>query len=117
MRLLSLDLPVEQRLFRPEIELVLLCARTDLTAEQLQCIQALLAGPLDWAWVVSYSRSHAVTPVVFTNLAKFDAVPLAVLAELETFFQTNLFKNLLITRQFARVAGLIRGTAGGSITF
>src|SRR5439155_8542421 len=71
--------------FAPEDRLVLRCARIDPSERALGEARALLAGPLDWDYVVESAVRHGVAPLVHRTLARLEppaTVPAAELAQL-----------------------------------
>jgi len=102
---------------RPEIELLLRSARTTALADAANRarLRALTAGPVDWPEVLALAQAQGVLPLVWATLqaAGPDAVPPDVRQRAEAEAQTNLRRNLFLTRAFVNLlTGLVaRGLA------
>jgi len=73
--------------FRPEEELILCCARTDLRSDIEFKILSLLKKDLDWHYILDEAFYHKMTPLLYLNLNKYpDMVPVNVLSDLENKF-------------------------------
>ena len=85
---------------RPEIELLLCCARTQPSSEISQQIQNLVQQTLDWPYLIQTAARHSVLPLLYQNLKTLcpEAVPKPVLSELRNFFHTNAARNLFRTQ-------------------
>jgi hypothetical protein len=53
---------------RPEIQLLLCCARTDVDPERAEQIRALLGGAIDWTYLMQTALQHRVMPLLYWNL-------------------------------------------------
>src|SRR5262245_36917608 len=62
---------------RPEMRLLLLCARTRIGEDEARQIRDLVAGEIDWTALVQSALHHHVTPLVARALAVTcpDALP------------------------------------------
>jgi hypothetical protein len=58
---------------RPELELVLRCARARQDGSNEDRIRALLGGELDWAEVLAAAGRHRLLPILYERLTKLDA--------------------------------------------
>ncbi len=87
--------------FPPHVQLLLLAARTQLTPAELQAIQTLATGPLDWPEFLTLCDHHRLTPLVFESLA-----PLRVPAhaELQARATANAFEAFRATHEVRRIA-------------
>ena len=86
--------------FPPHVQLLLLATRTHLTPNELQAIQILANGPLDWPRFLLLCDHHRLTPLAFESLAPLH-VP--VHAELQTRATANAFEALRATHEVRRI--------------
>ena len=49
---------------RPEEELLLCCARTDIGSDTAERIQCLCRGPMDWDYLIGAASAHGVKPLL-----------------------------------------------------
>jgi hypothetical protein len=94
---------------RPEIELLLCCARTNVTpaiAERIGTLQK----DCDWAYVLQVADYHRVLPLLFYNLNALDpkAVPQDVLAQLRNHFQANALRSMTLIQELLKVIDLLQ---------
>ena len=85
------------RTSRPEIELLLCCARTQIDPMTVERIKVLLQQDIDWTYLIQTSACHGVMPLLYrsVNATCPEAVPRAILSQLRNFFHTNA-QNCLI---------------------
>jgi hypothetical protein len=93
---------------RPEIDLLLCCARTRIDPANAERIRGLLREDLDWAYLLRTARRHGVMPLLWKSLHATcpEAVPQAVLAQLGDRFHTNYRRNALLTRRLLKLVDL-----------
>jgi hypothetical protein len=92
---------------RPEIQLVLCCARTRLSAAYIDRIRLLVRPDLNWAAVIAAADRMGLTPLVFEHLRKFETrVPPLWLERLEKAYRTNATRSLYLTTELLRVLEL-----------
>jgi len=91
--------------FRPEVHLLLDCARTCLDAERRSRIKRLISKDIDWARVIRVARGQGVMPLLYRTLNSTcsDAVPKEILQELREHFYANAGRNLLLTKELVKV--------------
>ncbi len=94
---------------RPEAELLLWCARVCREPERAARLEELLQEEIDWAYVLRMASEHGVTPLLFwhLNATSPEAVPAAVLDDLQAYFRDNTHRNLLMTGELLEVVGLL----------
>lgn len=96
---------------RPEIELLLCCARTRVDEERAGRIHELLRGEIDWTSLLRRARDHHMMPLLHHNLnANFpQAVPTPVLEQLRDHFYTRTRHNLILTGELLKLLKLFEG--------
>lgn len=94
---------------RPEYQLLLCCARTAMDVETKARARQLLAGELDWGYILRQANRHGVVPLVYKNLRKLsgEQTPSEVLDELRTAFDRNRHRNMFMTAELIRILGLL----------
>lgn len=90
---------------RPEIQLLLCCARTRKDPGVAARIEVLLQEDVDWGRLLQMARRHAMVPLLYWHLgdAPPGSVPEAHLSEMRASFLTNTMRNLELTRELLRV--------------
>ena len=104
MRIQSQKLPEE---LRPELELLLVCARPHIDDERARRARELTQQPLDWDYLVKASSSHGLLPLLYTNLKAVSAVvPQDHLARLRDLFQKNAARSALLSGELLKILDL-----------
>ena len=95
--------------FRPEVRLLLECARTRPDAQGANRIKSLLSNDIEWPYLLGMARGHGVMPLLYRTLnsACSDAVPKATLEELREHYYANAGRNLFLTKELLRVLHLL----------
>jgi len=90
---------------RPEIELLLCCARTVRSPETAAHIRALLQEGIDWEYLLRTARRHGVAPLLYWHLDATcsDAVPKNAFDHLRDHFRANGLRNLFLTGELVRL--------------
>ncbi len=86
--------------FPPHVQLLLLAARTHLTPNELEGLQSLAAGPLDWPQFLTLCDHHRLTPLAFESLAPLH---IPIHAELQSRATANAFEALRATHELRRI--------------
>ncbi len=93
---------------RPEVTLLLCCARTHLDAETAVRAAALLQQPLDWEYLLKTALHHKVMPLLYrqfkTNFN--ESVPVEFMERLRDYFYLNAARNHLLTEELCEVLEL-----------
>jgi Uncharacterised nucleotidyltransferase len=94
---------------RPEVGLLLCCARTNVTAAIAECIGTLMKD-CDWDYVLQVADYHRVLPLLFHNLNAIapNAVPQEVFTQLRNHFQFNALRNMSLTQELLQVIDLFQ---------
>lgn len=104
---------------RPELELLLRCARTCLSQDDRNCIHSLLSQALDWEFLLQQSAHHGVMPLLYWSLKQIDSavIPLEFLNTLQLRFQENAQQNMLLTQELAFLLKQFRQQGISVLTF
>ena len=91
--------------FRPEVRLLLDCARTCLDAQRASRIKNLVSKDIEWAYLVRMARGHGVMPLLYRTLNSIgsDGVPKLTLEELREHFYANAGRNLFLAKELLKV--------------
>ena len=94
--------------FRPEIRLLLSCARTSLEPEGIEKVGELLRLPLDWSEVLPLAEGHGILPLLYRNLKNTfrGLIPEAILEKLRQKYYTQAGRNLFLTNELFRILNL-----------
>ena len=93
---------------RPEVRLLLYCARTRLDAERVEQIRTLLRGDIDWQYLIRMAHAQGMMPLLHRSLHTGcpEAVPKVISAQLQRHFHTNAFHNRFLTRELLKILKL-----------
>lgn len=93
---------------RPEVELLLWCARACGESERAARLEELLRGEIDWAYVLRMASDHGMEPLLFwhLNAANLEAVPATILDHLRAHFHDNAADNLVVTGELLEIVSL-----------
>jgi hypothetical protein len=88
-----------------EHELILFCARLEISDSSRQNIENLLKSPLDWDKIFNTAHYQKILSFVYYTLDKLDLqhVPYVTLKKMRNYYYSNLHKNLLVEKEIARV--------------
>ena len=104
---------------RPEVRLLILCARTRLAPEVAGQIRELLAAELDWNYVIRAALHHGLMPLLCHHLGA--VAPEAVLPpaweHLQRLFHTNACQNLVLTTELLRLLTLFESHGIAAIPY
>jgi hypothetical protein len=94
--------------FRPEVELLLGCARTRLDAERAARVRALARQDLDWQYLRAVALRNRVAPLIARHLSGTcaESVPPEVLDRLRNDVQVSVRHNLLLTAELVALLEL-----------
>src|SRR5262249_35093242 len=105
--------------FRPEIRLLLDCARTCIDTQQANRIRDLASKDIDWAYLLRTARAHGVMPLFYRSLNSTcpDTVPEPILVELRQHFYANAGRNLFLAKELLTVVQCLEGHKIPSIPY
>ena len=80
---------------KPEIDLLLCCARTSIDLETAEEIKTLLHQDIDWTFLIQTASRYEVLPLLYHSLTTTcsEVVPQNILIRLRDSFQVNSFFN------------------------
>ena len=89
-----------------EVELLMLCARTSVEANQKAQVRSLAKSGLDWDELVRMAKKHGVTSLLYWNLNVIcpELIPSDVLQFLRQHFQANAARAHLLTQELIQLA-------------
>jgi hypothetical protein len=104
---------------RPEVELLLRCARVSLGAACAERVGLLLGHDLDWAYLLPAAEAHGTAALLYWHLSRVSprAVPAAALESLRRRFHDTACYNLLLTGELLRLLGLFAAHGVRAIPF
>ncbi len=91
----------------PEMELLLRCARTQLTPGDTACMRALLEAGVSWPRLCDLTRRHGLTPLLYRHLfgSAADLIPARSMKRLRLKFYEHAGHNLTL---FAELLDVLR---------
>lgn len=93
---------------RPEVDLLLCCARTHLDSKRADQVKALLLSKISWPYLLRTAAAHGVTPLLYFHLHKTfpDLVPAPILEQLHNQFLANAGHNIFLTEELLKLLHL-----------
>lgn len=90
---------------RPEIALLLCCARTRVDSEHVEQIRTLLREDINWQYLIQVAHAQGVAPLLYRSLQTNcpEAIPQTVLDQLQRHFHVNALHNLFLTRELHQI--------------
>lgn len=97
-----------QEFHRPEIQLLLYCARSCINPVTAGKIQKLSEQELDWHYLLRIAARNQIIPLLYQNLKLIcpKAVPENILHQLQQCFQNNASKNMFLTIELLKLLDL-----------
>ena len=93
---------------RPEVDLLLLCARAHLDEQQRQRIRELVSRNLDWNYLLQLADRHGLQPLLHWHLTTVcpNTVPQEPQQSLRVAFQRVSALNILLTHELQKLIAL-----------
>ena len=93
---------------RSEHELLLCCARTNVTPHIVARLRELAATSIDWEYLFLLARRHAVVPLLYVQLQRhaYDLVAVETLQELKRHYLENSARNTVLAAELCRLINL-----------
>jgi hypothetical protein len=97
---------------RPEVELLLVCARTYKDSERAAQIRTLLRKDTDWSYLIRMAGRHGMIPLLYWHLNATcpEAIPETVLDHLRDYFHGNIYRNLFLTGELLKLLNLFEAS-------
>lgn len=104
---------------RPEVELLLCCARTHIDTLTAERIKTLLQQDINWEYLLQTALQHRVMPLLYRSLNTTcpEAVPQATLEHLRNLFYTKAQHNLFLTSELLKILNLFEAHGISAIPF
>lgn len=93
---------------RPEVDLLLCCARTYIDREIAERIKTLLQQDINWAYLIQTAAQHGIMPLLYCSLNTTcpETVPNTILSQLRNYCHSNASYNLLLTSELLKLLNL-----------
>jgi hypothetical protein len=100
--------PANVNLPCPEKQLLVCCARTKITPEIATVIRKILAGSLDWDYLLSEAEENSITPLLDRHLSAVapGVAPPAVQEQLKKTCRANTVRCLYLTAELINILRL-----------
>ncbi|NJR45522.1 MAG: nucleotidyltransferase family protein [Hyellaceae cyanobacterium CSU_1_1] len=104
---------------KPEIQLLLSCARTQVDERTQVKIKNLVEQEIDWDYLISIARRHGLIPLLFYNLNKLcrEAVPQPIFSDLEQYFKIHTRRSLMLTNELLQILDIFKANNIQAIPF
>jgi hypothetical protein len=104
---------------RPEFQLLLCCARVQLTPGYAARIKALIGEGLDWSYLKEEAARHGMLPLLYWHLREVNAtgIPQDFLVNLQEHFQNNTKHNLFLISELIKLLRLFDEHRVSSVAF
>jgi putative nucleotidyltransferase-like protein len=102
--------PANENIPSPEKRLLVCCARTQLTPEVASTIREILAGPLDWDFLLWEAEENSITPLLDRHLSAVapGAAPAAAQEQLKKTCRANTVRCLYLTAELINILQLFQ---------
>ncbi|MBD2482581.1 nucleotidyltransferase family protein [Planktothrix sp. FACHB-1365] len=104
---------------RPEIELLICCARTSIDSTMTERIKTILQGKIDWKYLIEIASQHATKPVLYHHLSSIcpEAVPQPIFDRLRNDYRANALRNMSLTKELLKLLNLFEKHQIPAITY
>lgn len=89
-----------------EVQLLLCCARTNISDTASRKIITLLQKDLDWTLLIRAANWHGVTPLLYRNIINTCPNAIYVPQQLRTYFYANALNNELLIQELLNLLNL-----------
>ena len=103
------DHPIPDVRFSPEQQLLLCCARADLTSKDRARLRVLAGSALDWDEVLVETRRQYIVPLLYRHLQAecTDLVPSGVLEQLREEYVRSAARSMSLAAELCAIARLL----------
>jgi len=104
---------------RPEVELLLCCARTDLGPGLAERIRSLVQRDINWSQLAQLALTNGVTPLLYRALSTTcpEAVPAAILTRLRDRYRANALRGMVMASELLTLLKLFEAHGIQAIPF
>lgn len=104
---------------KPEIQLLLSCAHTQVNELNRVKIKTLVEQEINWNELISIARQHGLIPLLFYNLNKLcrESVPQPIFSDLEQYFKIHTTHSLILTNELLQILDLFKANNIQAIPF
>jgi hypothetical protein len=100
----NLQIPI-----KPEIELLINCARVHLDSETAAQIQTLTSKEIDWEYLLEQANQHDVLPLLYKSLtAACSPIPPKVHEQLQQRVQFTIYRNFYLVHELLSILELLQ---------
>lgn len=112
----NVSLPIA---IRPEDEVLLCCARTQMDANRAARLRELVRPDLDWVYLFLSALRHGMVPLLYRNLNATcpEEVPAGTLEDLRTHCTVHAAENRLLTEELLRLLRLLNARGITSVPY
>src|SRR5262245_12619263 len=105
--------------FRPEVQLLLDCARTCLDIKRANRIKTLVSKDIEWVSLLRAARGHGMMPLLYRSLNSTcpKAMPKPILEELREHFYANAGRNLFLAKELTKLLHLLQSHGISAIPY
>lgn len=105
--------------FRPEVGLLLCCARIQVDPARVEKIHTLVHGAFDWDYLLRLARRHRLGSLLYWHVNQIcpQEVPESVLSDLRATFQHTATRNLFLTWQLLELLDVFKADGIAAIPF
>ena len=95
---------------RPELKIIVYCARVEIDQHKIDHIKALLQQNIDWNYLLVKAKFHKVVPLLYINLVKIasESVPQDILNQLKQFVQAKTRRNLHLLKELNELINIFQ---------
>ncbi len=113
------DKEIKVKESRPEIELLLCCARTSIDTAMAERIKTLLQENIDWTYLIEIASQHATKPLLYQSLSTIcpEAVPQPIFDRLRNDYRANALRNMSLTKELLKLLNLFETHQIPAITY
>ena len=97
---------------RPEYQLLLCCARTELSKDDQGKIRKLVRNGLDWDYVLQIAKEHGLAPLLYYHLHRHNLdhqIPQSITDHLHHIYYGNLARNILLYNELSQISECFEG--------
>ena len=94
---------------RPEVEIIIYCARIKIEPRDAARIKTLVNGKINWGYLFKSARQHHITPLLYRHLNAIcrEDVPETTMNHLRNQFHYTAGYNLFLTGELIKLLGLL----------